>query len=482
MEGDAGLLEKMRRYKQLSNEWGLFLYRPYPKQKEFHRLGKTKKERGLLAANQTGKTNTAANEVAIHTAGLYPDWWEGYRFSQGNIWWVGSETAELTRDGAQKKLLGTLIGKKWVGGAIPSNLILDFKMARGTPEAVELVKVKNQFSGVSEIVFKAYADGREKWQAGTIGGVWFDEEPPEDIYTEGYTRTVKSGGPVISTFTPLKGLSTVVLRFPAPWNPIPEHQDRALVNMTLDDVPPWPEGHFTDEDRRRMLEAYPAHELEARTKGYPMLGSGRVFITPEDDISIPDFPIPKHFFRIGGLDFGWDHPTAACELAIDREKDVIYITRVYRRSQEIPAIHASVLKTWGDIPWAWPHDALQHDKGSGEQLANLYKREGLSMLPERASFHDGRGNGVEAGVMEMAQGFQKGKIRVFKSCSEFFEEYRSYHRKDGKLVKLREDIISAVRYAYMMQRFAKQIEEQPKKPDRYSRFKNRLLGRTWMSA
>jgi len=143
--------------------------------------------------------------------------------------------------------------------------------------------------------------------------------------------------------------------------------------------------------------------------------------------------------------------------------------------------HAAALKPWGKLPWAWPHDALQHDKGSGEQLADIYRKQGLKFLSERACFPDDRGNGVEAGVMEMLQRMETGRFKVFRSCVEFFEEFRMYHRKDGKIVKEREDVISACRYALMMLRFSMpkiQPEDQPK---RYS-MKSRFFGKTWMSA
>jgi phage terminase large subunit-like protein len=41
--------------------------------------------------------------------------------------------------------------------------------------------------------------------------VWFDEEPPPDIYSEGLTRTNATGGITMITFTPLLGMSEVVL-------------------------------------------------------------------------------------------------------------------------------------------------------------------------------------------------------------------------------------------------------------------------------
>ncbi len=86
-------------------------------------------------------------------------------------------------------------------------------------------------------------------------------------------------------------------------------------------------------------------------------------------------------------------------------------------------------------------------------LADQYRVQGLNMLPERATFENGD-SGVEAGIMEMLQRMQTGRLKIFRNCVEFFEERRMYHRKDGKIVKERDDIISAVRYGLMMLREA----------------------------
>jgi hypothetical protein len=96
---------------------------------------------------------------------------------------------------------------------------------------------------------------------------------------------------------------------------------------------------------------------------------------------------------------------------------------------------------------------LQHDKGSGVQLAQQYIDQGLMMLAERATFDDGT-NGVEAGVSDMLTRMQTGRWKVFRTCPMWLEEFRMYHRKDGKIVKERDDLISASRYALMMKRFA----------------------------
>jgi hypothetical protein len=213
--------------------------------------------------------------------------------------------------------------------------------------------------------------------------------------------------------------------------------------------------HFTPEQKAQIIASYPAHEREARIKGIPSMGSGRVFPVEEAQIVIEPIQIPKHWVQINGIDFGWDHPFAAINCAWDRDSDAFYVCKEYAARETTPVNHAAAIKPWGDwIPCAWPHDGLQHDKGSGDELKAQYERQGLKMLSEKATFPDG-GNGVEAGIMEMLDRMQTGRFKVFSTCVGWLQEFRLYHRKDGLIVKLKDDRISASRYALMMRRFAK---------------------------
>jgi hypothetical protein len=227
--------------------------------------------------------------------------------------------------------------------------------------------------------------------------------------------------------------------------------------MTIDDVE-----HYTAAEKAQIIASYPAHEREARAKGIPTMGSGRVFPIAEDMIKCPSVRIPPHWPQIGGMDFGVDHPFAAARLAWDRDADILYVTHTYRQKGEnkdgawtgSPLFHAQGLKGWGSwLPFAWPHDGLERDRQSGDTLATQYRSHGLNMLDERATHEDG-GNGVEAGITEILERMQTGRFKVFENNAEWFEEMRLYHRKDGLIVKLIDDLMSATRYAVMMRRFA----------------------------
>lgn len=224
-----------------------------------------------------------------------------------------------------------------------------------------------------------------------------------------------------------------------------------LVTAGWRDVP-----HLDAKTQSELLAATPVYLRKARSEGIPALGSGAVFPLDESVIVCDPVKIPEHWFQLIGLDFGWDHPTAAANIAWDKDADVIYITATYKRSEATPAIHAIAIKPWGVWkPVAWPHDGLQHDKGSGINLADQYRAQGLKMLADKATHPDG-GNGVEAGLMEMLDRMQSGRLKVFSTCSDWLAEFRLYHRKDGQVEKEFDDAISASRYAIMMRRFATQ--------------------------
>lgn len=396
-----------------------------------------------MAGNQLGKTLAGGFEGAMHATGRYPEVWEGRRFERPTISWAAGITGESTRDNVQRVLLGR--PNSFGTGAIPKDSLDDVVNARGVPDLVDTIRVRHESGGFSSIGLKSYEKGREKWQGETLDWVWFDEEPNDSIYTEGLTRTNATGGLVWMTFTPLLGMSAVVAKFLLQKSP-----DRHVTQMTIDDVE-----HYTAEEKARVVLAYPEHEREARAKGVPVLGSGRVFPVAEETIRETGLNIPSHWPRICGLDIGIDHPTAAVWVGWDRDADTVHIYDAYRARDGVIPIHASAVKSRGQwIPVAWPHDAHKRDgAATGEQFATLYKKEGVNMLSEHAKTEED-GNSTEPSVSDMLTRMQTGRLKVAAHLNDWWEEFRLYHRKDGIIVKERDDLMSATRYALMMLRFA----------------------------
>jgi phage terminase large subunit-like protein len=215
----VSILEREQAYRTSTNK--LKHYRPYPKQAEFHADGATFRERLFLAGNRCGKTEAGAMECAMHLTCFYPKDWTGKRFPKPVRMWASGVTGESSRDVVQAKLFGPPDRRsEWGTGAIPHASIDDGHIAtgRGISGAIDMASIKHHdasghFDGWSSLSIKSYERGREKWQGTGLEVMWFDEEPPMDIYLEGLTRTNETGGVVFLTCTPLLGMSSVMMRF-----------------------------------------------------------------------------------------------------------------------------------------------------------------------------------------------------------------------------------------------------------------------------
>jgi len=426
-------------------------YKPYPKQLEFHAAGKTERERLLAAGNQLGKTFSAAAEVAMHLTGLYPDWWEGKVFDRAVRGLAAGITAQLVRDSMQVLLFGS--PQKELGhGMVPKHTIVgDPIMARSITGAFDTVRVKHVSGGDSVLYLRAYEQGREKAQSLTLDMVWLDEEPDAPYYMEALTRTNVAFGPVFMTFTPLKGMSETVARFM-----LEGHGH--VTTMTIDDVE-----HYTTEQKAAIIAQYPPHEREARTKGIPTMGSGKVYPIVEESIVVEPFPIPDHWPRLAAMDFGWAHDTAVVWVAWDRDADVVYVYDAYSASETTIPVIAAAIKAKGEWPVSWPHDGMAvRDAVHGETLAQLYRNQGVNMRQEHAQFPESQTVGerklsrisTEAAIQEILTRMEGGRFKVFSHLSKWLQEFRLYHRKDGMLVKVRDDLMTATHKAIMDLRFA----------------------------
>lgn len=188
----------------------------YPKHLEFFKAGLINQERAFIAANRVGKTMGCSYETTCHLIGWYPDWWEGYRFQRPVVAWAAGEDGKAVRESLQITFLGEYSAMGT--GLIPGANIANYTAGSGIAEAVDTVTVLHSSGNHSRLIFKAYAQGRESFQASKVDVMQYDEEPPMAIYTEGLTRTMSTNpdepnGLVICGFTPLKGLSGVVLSY-----------------------------------------------------------------------------------------------------------------------------------------------------------------------------------------------------------------------------------------------------------------------------
>lgn len=174
--------------------------------------GSPHRERCFMAGNRVGKTEgVGAYEMTAHLTGLYPHWWPGRRFNKGIKAWAAGDTSKTVREIIQEKLIGR--PGQWGTGMIPGDLIISRTLKQGISDAIDTIYVRHTTGDISSLVLKSFDQRREAFQGSEQDVIWLDEEPPEDIYVESLLRTMTTNGLIMLTFTPLSGLSEVVLSY-----------------------------------------------------------------------------------------------------------------------------------------------------------------------------------------------------------------------------------------------------------------------------
>lgn len=437
------LLEERRRrfihnkIKTYYPEKGKYRRELYQKHMECFSAGSEYRQRLMLAANRVGKTEgVGLYELTLHLTGLYPTWWSGKRFHKPVKTWACGDTGKTIRETLQPKLLGDI--GNFGTGMIPKDCIARTTRGSGVADTVDTVYVKHSSGGLSICVFKSYDQRRIAFQGSEQDFILLDEEPPMDIYVECLIRTMTNNGQLLLTFTPLQGMSDVVLSFipnadieAALKNPT---HGKHLTMATWDDVP-----HLDDDVKQELWNQIPPFQQEARTKGIPSLGSGLIFPVSDADVMVEDFKIPEHWKHVYGMDVGWNR-TAVIWRATNPETLQHFFYSQHYQGQEQPVIHAQAVKSRGDwIPGVIDPASRGRSQEDGTQLIQCYRDLGLDLSQAN--------NAVETGIYLMWQGLSNGTIKVFGSLNEWFNEKRQYSRDEkGKVVKKNDHLMDASRY------------------------------------
>ena len=410
----------------------------YKQHMQFFELGATHTTRAFIAANRTGKTESGGGyELTLHLTGRYPAWWKGRRFAHAIDAWAAGDTKETVRDILQLKLVGPEFA--YGTGLIPGDDVVRTVRRPQGGGALDYVEVRHNSGGVSRLAFKSYDQGREAFQGTEKHVILLDEESNEGIRSECGIRLGTTSGLLMETFTPLRGLTPVVLAYLGGDAAIPDSRsgtagEQAFVMAGWDDVP-----HLSAEQKARMLANSEVNLKDARSKGIPSLGSGAIYPVPEDEIVVDDFEIPAHWPKAYGMDVGWNC-TAAIFGAIDRESDIVYLYSEHYQGQQEPSTHVAGIQGRG----AWIKGVIDpaargRSQKDGSNLLDLYTQLGLTLVPAQ--------NSVESGLFEVHQRLATGRLKVFRSMTSWLAEYRIYRRDErGHIVKKKDHAMDCTRY------------------------------------
>jgi phage terminase large subunit-like protein len=475
--------EYRQRYRRID------FYEPNDKQKQFHNSKAT--EVMLRAGNQLGKTHAAGAQMTFDALGFYGDWYEGRKFLKPPaierpvdfLGWCACTTSEKIRDGLQLKLFGPVRDQGGLGsGLVPLDAITRVTMARGISDLVDTVSLNREIGGKALVRMKTYGQGREVFQGEPVDLVLLDEDisrTDASIYGECLARRVTTQGRIISSLTPLLGLSPLRKRFK-----FRQGADMQEILMTIHDCARSKGGHIPDAEIPSIIANYPQNERDCRAFGADMAGEGSVFETPVEQIKFTRDPttFPASWKWLWGVDFRHSgsetkgHPFAAVLGCRDPVNDVIYIVHAVRLLGLAP-MHVAAIKQnpWWQAPVAYPHDGgVGAGLTSGETIAQTYKKLGLHMREKHATF-EGGGFNFDAGIQTMQNRFACGQLKIAAHLAEVFDEYVGLHLENGLVKKIDDDLLSAIRVLCMDIRHAQT-------QDRFQGWEARRHSRTKIAA
>lgn len=458
----GNIVEKVRRIKAIEREqerrraddW-LSRYNTgdkiHKKQVAFHQC--LKRNRWVFGGNRSGKTECGAAECAYMARGIHP-----YRENRKDACgWVVSLSQQVQRDVAQKKILRYL-RKDWI------EEIVMLSGRKDAPESgvIDFIKVKNVFGGVSVIGFKSCDQGREKFQGASLDFVWFDEEPPEDVYLECRMRVMDRKGDIFGTMTPLKGLTFVYTEI---------FLNRSGDPETWYEFMEWSDNPYLDGGEITYLEGC-MDERALQSRRFGRFGAGEGLVYPEFEESvhvIEPFPVPKEWQDTISIDPGLNNPLSAHWYAVDFDDNVYVVYEHYEAGRDID-YHAQEIKRICDLI-GWKRDARgrvcalidsaakQRTLSGVHSVAELFYERGILVNPDVEK-------DLFSGIARVKSYFNTKNglpnIYIFNTCIRLISEIKGYFWGSGDAPKKANDhALDELRY-YLMSRPKKSPPKQEK--------------------
>jgi phage terminase large subunit-like protein len=437
-------------------------FRPFNHQLEFFKTGASER-RGILAANRIGKTVSTCYETAYHLTGLYPDWWEGYRFDKPITCMVAGEGWSQVALVLQNELLGSQdvkITDNLGTGAIPRDCIITDTMRNDGANCIG-VEVKHAKGGNSYLLFANYTQEVRQLQGFKLNLAVFDEQPPDDFFSEIVTRTATTQGKVLCSFTPLKGLNGLVSKF---WN---KEEGYEFIRVSWDDVPeydPWGQPFLLKETRRQLERDYLPHEREARIAGKPVMGKGAVFQIrewPTYTTGQIDFSRIPNIQRVIALDLGLVNDQTVITLMYwEPYERTAYLHKqicVQGVEEAVPSQYINHLlrpEVFG-TPIVLPADASTPGRYtmSSNSIREMFESYELNVYQKaimNPPDQEGRvTNHKSYGINQMRQMLEVGSLMVNENCTQFLSNARNYYVDEKGRFSDPDDTIDSARYALL---------------------------------
>lgn len=409
------------------------------KQVAFHKC--KKKNRWVFGGNRSGKTECGAVEAVYMARGIHP-----YRENKNNVFgWVVSLSQQVQRDVAQAKIL-SYINPSWIE---------DVTMLSGKKDSlkygiIDQIRIRNVFGGISVIGFKSCDQGREKFQGSSLDFVWFDEEPPKDIYDECRMRVLDKKGDIFGTMTPLKGLTFI-------------HDEIYLNSLNSKEVwcefMEWGDNPYLDKDEVDALTStLSSDQLESRRYGRFKASAGLVYPEFDENVHVIEpFNVPFEWQDTLSIDPGLNNPLSAHWYAVDYDGTVYVVAEWFEAGRSVD-YHAqkideiSKMLNWkrdsyGRIGALIDSAANQKTLASTKSVTELFFDFNIAVNPK---VNKDMFSGIQRVKQYLKLNDGKPKLYIFKNCVNLIRELKSYRWGEGETPKKQDDhCLDELRYYVM---------------------------------
>ena len=387
----------------------------HKKQMQFHK--NTKRNRWVFGGNRSGKTECGAVEAVWLARGIHP-----FKENKKNVsGWVVSLSHQVQRDVAQSKILFYL-DPDWIIEIV----MIEGRKSSADNGIIDYILIKNIFGGQSKIAFKSCDQGREKFQGTSLDFVWFDEEPPKDIYKECRMRVMDKKGEIFGTMTPLKGLTWVYTDIY-----LNENTDSEVWSVFME----WADNPFLNKEEISLLTStLSQEELQSRRYGKFASGGGQVYQEFDENVNvITPFDVPTEWYDKISIDPGLKNPLSAHWYATDFDGNIYVIAEHYEAEKSVEYHSNAIKKICERLNWHKGFNGnidVLIDSAAGQRTLNGTKSVVELFLDYGINCNTKVNKDLFSGInkvksyLKNSQG--ESRLFIFKNCVNLIREIKGY--------------------------------------------------------
>lgn len=427
----------------------IYGYTPYKEQEEFHRC--TRRGRYLAGGNRGGKTDAMVAEAVYTALNIHP-WRE-----RPEHWGNGPVQLRIFVVDVEKGVNQILIPK--LKRYLPVSALIDGDWDRSWNVKELVLTLENG----STIDFLTYGMGLEKMGGVPRHAIFFDEEPPQNIFTESLMRLMDYEGFWVIAATPVEGIGWTYDYLWEPGTQEPENEfNPGCFTLSASRNP-----HLRTkaEDYAHYTIGMDKEEQKMRFEGEFVSRSGLVFpnFSTEQHVVNPydyfmDGRPPHDWAWYTSVDHGLNNPTAWLWHGVSPKGDIITFSEHYQ-SEMLIEDHSRVVlrreREWGRTPDYRTGDPAmkQRNAVTGTSIIQAYASYGIYLGVE------GVPHEVEVGIERMRMYLQPGKADSYwgagrpkwviaDNCTQFIREMRklrwaSYESQKMSYNKNKREVVHA---------------------------------------